>query len=73
MERRQITRVVKYLDDCVEQLVMVNAVHEIPEMIFGYLTNAIALLENELRMEDDEKYKPLSFDTYRWTEKEEED
>lgn len=51
MIRNQLEKIVKYLDMAVEELVKQD--HHIPEKVYNNLASAIALIENELTLEDD--------------------
>ncbi len=61
MNKNKIQRTLSYLDDALEQLVMFNMEHQIPDSIFDKLSKAIAALDGELRFDDDERVQPIDF------------
>lgn len=62
MTRRQLEKIVKWLDNAVEKLVDYENDQDnspIPDLVYRNITSAIALIENELTFE--EEIEPLDF------------
>ncbi len=60
MDRKSLTRTIGFLDIAIEQLAAFNMEHQVPEIIFDNLSAALAILDNELCFDDDERI-PLDF------------
>lgn len=61
MTRKQIEKLIRYLDSAVERLVTWEGGNDnpVPDFVYNNITSAIALLENELTFE--EEVEPLDF------------
>lgn len=71
MTRKQLEKIVRYLDNAVEELVK----HEqeqsstgtpVPDRVYNNIQSAIAMIENELTLE--EEIEPLDFKKKSWHE-----
>lgn len=68
MDRKSLTRTVKFLDDAIEE--MVKSSIEVPDSVFDKLGSALAILDNELRF-DDGRVEEIDYAKVRWRDYEE--
>lgn len=61
METKKLRRTISYLDDALEQLVVFNMEHQLPDIIFDNIGKAIAALDQELNFDDDERVEAIDF------------